>query len=127
MFENLEIMNLAMGMARHSGRSQAASAQNLANADTPGYAAIVVPEFHETLRSPLMSQKATRSGHMHGAVAGEEQPFENFARESQDPNGNTVSLELELLNAANALRKHNNAMAVYRSSMTILRTSVNTN
>ena len=125
MFENLEVLNLAMGMARHSGRAQAASAQNLANADTPGYAAIDIPEFEETLSRPPGHQKATRATHLNGYQA-QEEPFEARIRDPEDPNGNTVSLELEMLNAAQALRKHSNAMAVYRSSMKILRTSINT-
>ncbi len=125
MFENLEILNLAMGLARHSGRAQSASAQNLANADTPGYGAIVVPDFEDTLGQSYTSQRATRSTHLNGYDP-EERPFEERVRDSEDPNGNTVSLELEMLNAAQAMREHSNAMSVYRSSMKILRTSINT-
>jgi flagellar basal-body rod protein FlgB len=40
------------------------------------------------------------------------------------PNGNNVSLEQEMFAAAEANGDHDRALAVYRSAMTILRTSV---
>ena len=39
MFEGLEIFQLAGGVARHAASRQAVVAQNIANADTPGYRA----------------------------------------------------------------------------------------
>jgi len=40
------------------------------------------------------------------------------------PNGNSVSVEKELLKAAQVQSQHDRALAVYKSAMTILRTSI---
>jgi len=61
MFQNLDVFRTAMAMARHAGTQQAYSAQNIANADTPGYRARALPEFQDTLRDSMMGQRATRT------------------------------------------------------------------
>jgi len=122
MFQNLNIFQTSMAMARHAGQAQAISAQNIANADTPGYRATQMVPFEQTVRQPLSSQRATRATHMNGAINA---VFHNEERrESQDPNGNTVSLELEMLNAVGAKRQHDRALAIYRNSLNIIRTSL---
>jgi flagellar basal-body rod protein FlgB len=40
------------------------------------------------------------------------------------PNGNTVSLETELVRSASAKRQHDVSLAIYRSSLDILRASL---
>ncbi len=42
----------------------------------------------------------------------------------RDPNGNSVSLETEMLNAVSAKRQHDRALAIYKSSLTVLRASL---
>jgi flagellar basal-body rod protein FlgB len=42
----------------------------------------------------------------------------------QSPNGNSVSLEEEMVAAVDASREHNRALAVYRHGMTVLRTAL---
>lgn len=122
MFQNLNIFQTAMAMARHAGQAQAISAQNIANADTPGYRARQAVPFEQTLRRPLSAQRASRAGHLNGTtgsvIANDER------RDSQDPNGNTVSLELEMVTAVGAKRQHDRALAIYRNSLNILRTSL---
>ena len=63
MFQNLDVFRTAMAMARHAGQAQALSAQNIANADTPGYRARDLPDFQQTLRSAsaVTSVPASRS------------------------------------------------------------------
>ncbi|MCT4555158.1 MAG: FlgB family protein [Pelagimonas sp.] len=125
MFQNLDIFRTAMAMAQHAGHQQAVSAQNIANADTPGYRARELPEFTETLRAAQGGQRATRGGHLNGhpdrTVATAER------QDAQDPNGNTVSLELEMIEAVNAKRQHDRALAIYRSNMSVLRASLGKN
>lgn len=125
MFKNLDVLQTAMAMARHAGHAQALSAQNIANADTPRYRARYLPEFQQTLRKSQMGQRATRGSHLNGQpgrlVAGAE------ARDPQDPNENTVSLEQEMLRAVGAKRQHDRALAIYRSNLNILRSSLGRN
>ena len=122
MFQNLDVFKTAVAMARHAGHMQALSAQNIANADTPGYRAQELPDFKEIVRNPSAAQRATRAGHLFGAVSGQPQPHER--RDATDPNGNTVSLEEEMVRAVDAKRGHDRALAVYRSSLNILRASL---
>ena len=122
MFQNLDVFRTAMAMARHAGTQQAYSAQNIANADTPGYRARALPEFQDTLRDSMMGQRATREKHLNGSNGRDIDIRER--RDMLDPNGNSVSLEEEMVNAAGAKRQHDRALAIYRSNLSILRASL---
>jgi flagellar basal-body rod protein FlgB len=122
MFQNLDIFRTAMAMARHAGTQQALSAQNIANADTPGYRARHLHSFQASVRDSMVGQRATRTGHMNGAVDRTQQIVEE--RGAADPNGNAVSLEEEMITAVGAKRQNDRALAIYRSNLNILRTSI---
>lgn len=122
MFQNLDVFRTAMAMARHAGEKQALTAQNIANADTPKYRAKELPDFQETLRGSLISQRATRASHLNGSVERSVQILER--KEGMDPNGNTVSLELEMVTAVDAKRQHDRALAIYRNSLSVIRASL---
>lgn len=124
MFTDLDVFSTAMSMARHAGHKQALSAQNMANSDTPGYAARVLPDFADAMQARMDAPRATRSGHLfgqHDALLAEE-----IRRDASDPNGNAVSLELEMVTAVDAKRQHDRAMAIYRNAMSLLRSSIAT-
>ncbi|MEX3017517.1 FlgB family protein [Gymnodinialimonas hymeniacidonis] len=115
MFDRLEIFQLAGGLARHSAARQAVVAQNIANADTPGYRARDVADFAETWRN-MTAENRLGHGDMPMRVLDAGTPA--------SPNGNTVSLEFEMLRGIEAQRAHDRALRVYGSAMTILRTSI---
>jgi flagellar basal-body rod protein FlgB len=46
------------------------------------------------------------------------------ANGAASPNGNTVSLENEMLKSLGAKRQHDRALAIYKSSMTLLRATL---
>ncbi|GAW36415.1 flagellar basal body rod protein FlgB [Roseovarius sp. A-2] len=125
MFENLDIFRMSHAMARHAGARQAVVAQNMANADTPGYAARDIAPFaalYET-GGQATAPRATRPGHLLGDGPGRFEPIRDDAA-TQDPNGNSVSLETEMLRAIDVQRQHSRALAIYRSSLTVLRTAL---
>ena len=124
MFQSLDIFETAISMARHAGQMQANSARNIANADTPGYRARDMADFREYLREQHGALRQTRSGHLtlHSASG----PAAQDRLSVSDPNGNTVSVETEMVHAVNAKRQHDRALAIYRSGLSILRASVNT-
>jgi flagellar basal-body rod protein FlgB len=62
MYQNLSIFQAAGAMAKHAGARQAVVAQNVANADTPGYRAQTIAPFTEVFEK-------TGLGGMHGAAA----------------------------------------------------------
>lgn len=113
MFENLEIFGLAQVRARHAATRQTQVAMNVANADTPGYRARDVVAFEDAFRAAGAGQDPTRLQFRTMDAGGPE-----------SPNGNTVSLELEMIRAVEAQRDHSRALNVYRSAMNVLRTSL---
>ncbi|WP_206019301.1 FlgB family protein [Roseovarius spongiae] len=123
MFEKLEIFRMAQAMAAHAGARQAVVARNMANADTPGYAARDIAPFAEAYQGQdrRFAARATRAAHLTGAPGGG--GFETVRRPGgmSDPNGNSVSLEAEMLNAVEVKRQHDRAIAIYKSGLTILR------
>ncbi|MGH1577979.1 FlgB family protein [Planktotalea sp.] len=130
MFQKLEIFQVAHAMATHAGRLQVVAAQNMANADTPGYQARDLTAFKDTLRldGSKDAQRATRTSHLNGTrneeeIAGRAKVTLDKNAQS-DPNGNSVAIEDEILRAVDAKRQHDRALAIYRSSLTILRTSL---
>jgi|SRR6056297_3377601 len=128
MFENLDIFRMSSAMAHHAGTRQALIAQNMANADTPGYAARDLEPFQAYLETNHndFSPRATRSSHLHGASAS--QPYDPTIRNEgeTDPNGNSVSIEAEMVKAIEVKRQHNRALAIYKHSLTVLRSAVST-
>ncbi|MEX3316335.1 FlgB family protein [Sulfitobacter sp. PS-8MA] len=126
MFEKLEIFRMATAMATHAGQRQAIAAQNVANADTPGYQARDLPEFRSVFRPTEASglPRATRAGHLHGSRSGAAIAASFATRDGAAPNGNSVSLETEMLKSVDAKRQHDRALAIYKSGLNILRSTI---
>ncbi len=131
MFENLDVFKISTAMARHAGEKQAIAAQNVANADTPGYVARDLPDFGETYRPTdgAGMQRATRSQHLNGqnlsGLPGGDALNAAFkAKDEATPNGNQVSLETEMLKSVDAKRQHDRALAIYKSALNILRSTI---
>ena len=124
MYQSLTLFQTADALARHAGKAQAATAQNLANADTPEYRAVGMPDFKAALRDHSgFDLHATRSGHFQGQRPGAPADFITHDR-TVDPNGNSVSIESEMVAAATAKGQHDRALAIYRSGLSILRASL---
>ena len=129
MFENIDIFRMSSAMARHAGHRQAIVAQNVANADTPDYHARDVADFAASY-TPADSadmQRATRKQHLNGSLGGEVLPAIVEVRDQASPNGNQVSLETEILKSVDAKRQHDRALAIYKTALSVLRTSMRTN
>lgn len=128
MFDKLDIFRMAQGVVGHAAARQAAIATNIANADTPGYRAQDVKPFSETYDAgSAIGMRATRAEHM---SPGPEQTVDLTARiverpGAASPNGNTVSLEREMMEGARIKGRHDRALAIYKSALTVLRTSAN--
>lgn len=126
MLEKMEIFAMARGLISHANARQSAIAQNVANADTPGYRARDVTSFAEAYRGDTGdAMRATRLGHK--TSLGSEHGLDLRMIDTpgpSSPNGNTVTLENEMMKATQARAEHDRALAIYRSSMNILRTSI---
>lgn len=126
MFKDLEVFRLAHAMASHAGTRQSLVAQNMANADTPGYAARDLQPFRDLYesRGATFTPAATRAGHLITARPGPELRAGPREDAVADPNGNSVSLEIEMLNAVDVKRQHDRAISIYRSSLSVLRSAI---
>ena len=124
MYNSLDLFQTASAMARHAGARQAVVARNIANADTPGFQAQSIAAFQDVYRADGAGEmRTTRAGHMTLSEQGTLSRT-TLASGNPSPNGNSVSIEDELLNSVAVGREHNRALAIYRHAMTVLRTSL---
>ena len=114
---------MAQAMAANAGQRMGVIARNVANADTPGYKAMDLPDFAETYAEGQTAMRATRPGHLGGASEGAV-PIARPVAGSGSPNGNTVSLEQEMVKAAALRQQHDMALAISRSTSDIIRASL---
>lgn len=124
MFEIPNVMHLAQGMARHAAARQIVIAENIAQADTPGYQARDIPNFRAT-HAHMQPMTATRPGHLETKQQHlHASPVVDRDAPARAPNGNTVSLEREMMRTAQNRQSHDMALAVYSSARGILRTAL---
>lgn len=115
MISNLQIFQVYGAMARHAAESQKVSATNIAHADAPGYKASEIESFEAFLARTLQP----------GGAGGFETGFKVAQSAAPaDPNGNTVSLEREIFNSADAMGQHNLVLTVYTKSVDLMRTAL---
>lgn len=123
MFAQIDTMRMARDLGAHAAQRQRVIATNVANADTPGYRARDLPEFEDGLRRPALELRATRPGHL--AAGPSDTPSRAIEVEGEpSPNGNTVSLEDEMVRSAAAKREFDLSLSVMQSGMTLLRTAL---
>jgi flagellar basal-body rod protein FlgB len=123
MFEKLELTNMANAMAERAGARMGVIAQNVANADTPGFKAMDLPTFAETYQDSGTAMRATRTGHFSASDAAIS-PIPHRTKGTGSPNGNTVSLEQEMVKTATIRQDHEMALAIYRNTTDIIRASL---
>lgn len=126
MFDQIDVMRMARESALHAVARQSVIARNLANADTPGFRAADVQSFAETYRDTAgaFDMKATRAGHLTGSASVREPRLVADTGVEAAPNGNTVSLEFELQRASSAKRQHDVSLAIYKTSLDVMRAAL---
>ena len=124
MFDRIETLRMASSLTAHAAERQKLIAQNVANADTPGFRARDLAGFAEAYRSRVSAEmRGTRAGHLTGITWGGAAPVKDDGGEPA-PNGNTVSLEEEMFRIAETRRDFDVSLAVTRSAMSLIRTSL---
>lgn len=124
MFGKLEIVRMAQALTAHAGARQGEIARNIANADTPGFKARDLAEFGAVYAGEQQGMRATRSGHLGQAGPETAEARERLLPGAASPDGNTVALDQEMVRAVEVRQQHDMALAVYRSTATILRRSL---
>lgn len=124
MFEQLDITRMAQALAAHAGARMGQVARNIAQADTPGYKALDLPGFAETYDATADgAMRATRPGHLTSA-APSAVPVTVPSGGEASANGNTVSVEKEMVTAVEVRQQHDMALAIYRNTQDIIRASL---
>lgn len=124
MLDGLETIRMARAMTAHAAERTKVIAGNVANADTPGFRARDLQPFSETYRRAAGDAlRATREGHL-GEAGGAASVRIAEDQGGRAPNGNSVSLEDEMVRTAEAKRQHDLSLAVYRSSLNMLRSAI---
>jgi len=123
---SLSILDMASALAGHAADRQRVIAGNVANADTPGFRARDLPDFATLYRADAgFALRATRPGHLAmPAGASAQAMIEANVMGAESPNGNTVSLEDQMIRAAQARQQHDLALGVFANSLSILRSSI---
>lgn len=95
-------------MAKHAALRHETLSRNVVNADTPGYKAQDIEPF-----DAMMAMKNEAKA----------MPFRTVEMASSDasPNGNTVSLEQQVLSASEAQMQHQTALGIYKKTIDLLR------
>ena len=123
MFENLAIIRMSEALAEHASARLGLVARNIAGADTPGFKAMDLPDFASTYDDGGMAMRATRPGHV-ASMSGGLEPVALRSQGEMSPDGNTVSLEREMVRSVEIRQQHDMALAVYRSAADIIRASL---
>lgn len=121
MFEDLKILQMASTLARHASARHELIAENIANADTPGYHARDLEDFSSALKR---AESGVDAGGDDRSTKGGFRMIDSTSPGAETPNGNTVSLEDQMVRAVDAQSAHDAATAIYKKTMDILRTSL---
>lgn len=126
MFQTPDVFSMASAMVSNAAASMSAIAQNVANADTPGYRAKSTADFASAYQdaSNHLVLTASRPGHLSGSAVGFDTSLGERQGGHMSPNGNNVSLEDEMMAAAIVRKDHDTALAIYKKSLDILRASL---
>jgi flagellar basal-body rod protein FlgB len=114
---------MAQALAAHAGARLGVVAQNVAHADTPGYKARDIADFAESFAPKGEAMRSTRPQHFH-APGRPAAPAEFETGGSEAPNGNTVSLEKEMVKSVEVRQSHEMALAIYRATSEVIRASL---
>ena len=122
---DIGILQMAQDLAAHASSRQSIIAQNIANADTPGYKARDVSSFADSYAAhdrAKASHRPARAGHIAlGTSPQTVRVFEAAAFGADSPNGNTVSIEDQMVRSAEVRHQHDLALGVFGKSVDILR------
>jgi flagellar basal-body rod protein FlgB len=126
MFEKIEMMRMVHAMGQHVSQRQLVVARNIANADTPGYRAADMQDFDESYRRASVGDdlRVTNPRHLDRPQWALDAGRVIDTDQQASPNGNSVSLEEEMVRAAETKRDSDLSLGIYRSALDLMRTSL---
>ncbi|PQA88867.1 FlgB family protein [Hyphococcus luteus] len=122
MFSDLKMLHTAAALARHSVERHAQIAENIANADTPGFKAKDLEPFSEAYAKAERQTAMQTQGSNFAQTAFRAERIDIAGVAS--PNGNTVSLEDQMTRSTAATRDHDTAITIYSKTLSMLRATL---
>lgn len=117
---DISLLKAASDLARHATTRHAVIARNIANADSPDYKAKDIKAF--SLDDSEFELRTTRAEHLSAVGTTRGGRHMEYAIDAPvEPNGNSVSLEDQMVRAVQTQGQHNRALAIYQKSMSLLR------
>ena len=129
--DDLPLMSMLKDKMSWLSKRQELLAQNVASADVPGYTPrdLKAMNFEDTLRSTAMAARTgglTTTNPRHIAMTTHATSFEQT--ESRDvaalPNGNSVSLEQEMIKVADTQAQYQAATNIYAKAIGMMKTAI---
>ena len=130
--DDIPLMSMLKNQMSWLSKRQELLATNVASADLPGYTPrdLKAMDFEQTLRSSTTQINAagslTTTNPRHIAITTTQGGFEE--RENRDvessPNGNSVSLEQEMIKVADTQSKYQAATNIYAKAIGMMKTAI---
>ncbi len=120
MLKSVNILNLASSMASHAAQRHAVIADNIANADTPNFKAKDLQPFSEVYKAAQLQGQASK-------MITQFETMEIDTGDAMSPNGNSVSLEDQMMRSAQTQNDHALALQMYKKSLTLMKTAIGKN
>ena len=124
MLDNINILKVASALARHSAQRHSVLAENIANADTANYKAKDLESFTDSYSRMSDRNGLVRSGLSNDMKSAVWQTEEIKTTGVASPNGNTVSIEDQMMRSIEAQQDHDAALTIYKKTIDLLRTSL---
>jgi len=123
--EPVHLFELASQQARWLGIRQMLVAQNVANANTPGFKASDVTPFEDVFNSNEITIKATNPGH----IGSDPNDIESVTMKEATPwevtySGNSVSIENEMIKAGEVNRAYSMNTSIRKAFHQMMMTSL---
>ena len=127
MLSGIDLFRTAADRMRYLTERQTVISRNIANADTPGYKALDVPGFAPAGSAKLLwlwpAPNRAISASPTVAAAPTAKPVESSLY-GEKPNGNTVSLEEQMVKSADVANSFALASAAYSKSISLMKIGI---
>jgi flagellar basal-body rod protein FlgB len=128
MLGGMLVFALSAARLAHGSQRNAVIARNVAHADTPGFKAqdVAAFDFGSMVAATAAQPKATRPGHTVGPspLGRPEVETGDAPVTDESPDGNTVSLEEQMVLAAETRGDFELAATLYAKHLSLLRTAI---
>lgn len=130
--DDIPLMSMLKDKMSWLSKRQELLAQNVASADVPGYTPrdLKTMDFEQTLRSATLAASGasslTTTNPRHIAVTATHADFEQTQTRDieSSPNGNSVSLEQEMIKVADTQAQYQAATNIYAKAIGMMKTAI---